>query len=245
MVTRIKLEPIAKMLLVVTFVTILIVLIFLGFMSLQGYETLMDESGWILASLVHVPQFLIPFLLIYHISQGNLGKYGFNFRETPHFTHKRMLGIGILFGLAFSLRYIIQIFAGAPLDIPYPVTTLNILGNMLFQGIIVGFSEETMFRGLIQTYLMERLEGNVEIAGQEFHVGTVIAAVFWGCFHFINVLVGMPVDTAFLLVLITSAIGLLMGYAYQETRSLLTTILVHNTIFGIPTLIGYILYFLV
>ena len=139
------------MFLVVIIVTVLISFIFLGFNLLQGYEIVIDESGWILASLVHIPQFLIPFLLIYHISQGKLNEYGFNFRETSHFTHKRMLKIGILFGLAFSSKYVIQIFAGAPLDISYPVTPLNIVGNLIFQGIIVGVSEETMFRGLIQT----------------------------------------------------------------------------------------------
>ena len=242
---RLKLEPIGKMLAIAVIVTILIIFIFAGFMLLPDYESLMNESGWILAGLVHIPQFLIPFLLIYHISKGNFKEYGFNLGEAPHFTHKRMLVIGLLFGLLFSLRFIIQIVTGARLDIPYPVTPLNIVGNMAFQWIIVGVSEETMFRGLIQTYLMKRLEGNVEIVGREFHVGTVIAAIFWGGFHFINILVGMPIDTAFFLVLITTAIGLLMGYAYQRTRSLLTTIIVHNTIFGVPALIGYILYFLV
>lgn len=242
---RIKLEPIVKMLAVVVVVITLIIFIFMGFRLLPDYESLMNESGWILAGLVHIPQFLIPFLLIYYISEGNLGEFGFNLREAPHFTHKRMLAIGILFGLVFSLRHIVQFVTGAPLDISYPVTPLNIIGNMTFQWIIVGISEETMFRGLIQTYLTERLDGNVEIAGREFQIGTVIAAVFWGGFHFINMLVGMAVDTAFFLVLITTAIGLLMGYAYQKTRSLLTTIIVHNTIFGVPTLIGYILYCLV
>ena len=241
---KFKLEPIAKMLIVAVVVIVLIVFIFVGFMLLPNYESLMIESGWVLADLVHIPQFLIPFLLIYYVSEGNLKEYGFNLREVPHFTHKRMFGIGLFFGLVFSLRYVIQLVTDVPLDIPYPVTPLNIVGNMTFQWIIVGVSEETMFRGLIQTYLMERLEGNVEIAGREFHVGTVIAAIFWGGFHFINVLIGMPIDAAFFLVLITSAIGLLMGYAYQKTGSLLTTIVIHNTIFGVPTLIGYILYFL-
>ena len=242
---RIKIEPIAKMLAVIVVVIILIVFIFIGFMLLPDYESLMNESGWILADLVHIPQFLIPFLLIYYVSKGNLKEYGFNLREVPHFTHKRMLVIGILFGLLFSLRYIIQIVTGATLDIPYPVTPLNIVGNMTFQWIIVGVSEETMFRGLIQTYLMKKLEGYVQIAGQEFHIGTVIAAIFWGGFHFINILAGMSIDTAFFLVLLTTAVGLLMGYVYQKTRSLLTTIIMHNTIFGVPTLIGYILYCIV
>lgn len=45
-------------------------------------------------------------------------------------------------------------------------------------------------------------------------------------------------------VVLTTVAGLLMGYAYQETGSLLTTIIVHNTIFGVPLTVGYILYWL-
>ena len=241
---KLKLAPIVKMLGVTAIVAILIVLINTWFRLLPNYERLIKDSGWILADLVHIPQFLMPFLIIYYISKGELGEYGFNLREVPHFTHKRMLVIGILFGLAISLKYIPQIIGGTPLDIPQPVTTANIVGHMTFQWIIVGISEETMFRGLIQTYLMKKLQGNVEIGGHEFHVGTVVAAIFWGGFHFINILVAMPIDTVLFFVLLTTAVGLLMGYAYQKTQSLLTTIIVHNTIFGVPLSIGYLLYWL-
>lgn len=242
---KLKPAPIVKMLGVTAIVAVLIVLISTGFRLLPNYERLMRDSGWILADLVHIPQFLIPFSIIYYISKGELGEYGFNLREVSHFTHRRMLLIGILFGLAMSLKYVPQIIGDTPLDIPQPVTPDNIIGHMTFQWIVVGVSEETMFRGLIQTYLMKKLkEGNVEIGGHEFHVGTVIAAIFWGGFHFINILIAMPIDTVLLLVLLTTAVGLLMGYAYQKTGSLLTTIIVHNTIFGIPLSIGYLLYWL-
>lgn len=241
---KLKLAPIVKMLGVTAIVVIFIVLISTWFRLLPNYERLIRDSGWILADLVHIPQFLIPFLIIYYISKGELGEYGFNLREVPHFTHKRMLVIGILFGLAMSLKYIPQIIGDTLLDIPQPVATVNIVGHMTFQWIIVGVSEETMFRGLIQTYLMKKLEGKVEIGGHEFHVGTVVAAIFWGGFHFINILVDMPINTVLFLVLLTTAVGLLMGYAYQKTGSLLTTIVVHNTIFGVPLSIGYLLYWL-
>lgn len=244
MKVELKLEPIVKMLGATAIVVVLIVLINTWFRLLPNYESLIRDSGWVLVDLVHVPQFLIPFLLIYYISKGKLEEYGFNLREVPHFTHKHMLVLGILFGLAMSLKYIPQIIGDTHLGIPQPVTPTNILGYMTFQWIMVGISEETMFRGLIQTYLMKNLKGDVEIAGREFHVGTVIAAVFWGGFHFINILVAMPIDTTLFLVLLTTAVGLLMGYAYQKTRSLLTTIIVHKTIFGVPLSIGYLLFWL-
>ena len=203
-----------------------------------------SADSWIIADLVHVPQFLIPFLLICYITKGKLREYGFNLEEAPpSFTHKRMLVIGMVFGVLMSLRYVSQIVQNVPLDIPHPVTLVSVVGNMTFQWIVVGICEETMFRGLIQTYLMKNLEGNVRIFGQYLHVGTVLGAIFWGGFHFINILV-MSLGAVVFSVILTTAMGLLMGYAYQKTGSLLTTVIVHNTLFGMHLTIGYTLHWL-
>jgi membrane protease YdiL (CAAX protease family) len=240
---KLKAAPIFKMLGVTAVVVLLIVLIDITIKSLPNYENIMETSSWIFAIAVHIPQFLIPFLIILYITKGKLNKYGFNLKQEPPFTHRRMFVIGVLFGLFMSLKYISQITKNVPLDIPQPVTVVNVLGHMTFQWIIVGLSEETMFRGLIQTYLMNNLEGYIKMFGHDLHIGTVIGAVFWGLFHFINILV-MPLKPVLFFVILTTAIGLLMGYAYQRTGSLLTTVIVHNTIFGIPLTIGYILYWI-
>ena len=234
-VTPIKLRPtpILKMLGVTALVVLSIVVIYVNYKWLDP---------WILASLVHIPQFLIPFLIICYVTKGRLREYGFNLKQIPPtFTHKRMVIVGVTFSFLLSLRYIPQIVGNIPLDIPQPVTAVSIAGNMTFQWIIVGLCEETMFRGLIQTYLMKNLEGYVRILGQYLHIGTVLAAIFWGGFHFIEIL-HMPLGNVVFLVLLTTAIGLIMGYAYQKTSSLFTTIIVHNTLFGVHLTVGYIVY---
>lgn len=241
MKVKLKLLPIMKIFLFTAFIGFLIVLIDSWFKSLANYEILAQESSWILSDLVHVPQFVIPFLVICYLTKGRLGEFGFNLNESPpDFTHKRMLIIGVSSGLILSLNHVVQILRGAQLDIHRPVTALNVLGYMTFQWMVVGVSEETMFRGLIQTYLMKSLEGTVNIADHEFHVGTIIGAIFWGGFHLINALM-MPLEAAIFTAVITTPIGLLMGYAYQQTGSLFTTIIVHNTIFGVPLVVGYVL----
>jgi len=244
MYLKLKLTPIFKMLIVTFTVAFFIYLINEMLQALPDYETLMSESFWIFADLVHVPQFFIPFIIILYITKGRINRYGFNLREDPpEFTHGRMLIIGIFSGFLMSIKYCIQIVKGLPLDVPQPVTPINIFGYMTFQWIVVGCSEETMFRGLIQTYLQEKLEGGIKIAGHVFHMGTVIAAIFWGGFHIVNIL-NMPLSAVIFTVVITIPIGLLLGYAYQRTGSLLTTILVHNTLFGVTLTIGYILHFM-
>jgi len=225
--------PILKMLGVTALVVLSIVAIYINYKWLDP---------WVLASLVHIPQFLIPFLIICYITKGRLRGYGFNLQQMPPtFTYRRMAIVGAIFGFLLSLRYIPQIIGNVPLGIPQPVTAVSVAGNMTFQWVIVGLCEETMFRGLIQTYLMKNLKGRVKILGQYLHIGTVLGAIFWGGFHFIEIL-HTPLSSVVFLVLLTTAIGLIMGYAYQKTGSLLTTIIVHNTLFGVHLTVGYIIY---
>jgi membrane protease YdiL (CAAX protease family) len=244
MQVKLRFAPIVRMLGVMAIVAAIIVAIYAALQSLPNFEAMMRDSTWIFADLVHLPQFLIPFVLICWLAKGKVGEYGFNLKQKPPvFTHKRMLGLGVLFGLLMSLKYVSSVVRGAPLDIPRPVSLTNVLGNMTFQWIVVGLSEETMFRGLTQTYLMNNSEGYVRLLRHDLHIGTIIGAILWGVFHFINLLV-MPLGSAAFFVVVTTVAGLLMGYAYQETGSLLTTMIVHNTIFGLPLTIGYILYWL-
>jgi len=241
---RLKPAPLISMLGVMATVVVLIVAIYAVLETLPNFQIPIQDSSWIVADLVHIPQFLIPFAVICWITKGRPGEYGFNLRQLPPlFTHGRMLGLGILFGLLMSLRYIPSIVRGVPVEIPQPVNLGSILGNLTFQWVVVGVAEETMFRGLIQTYLTNHLSGHVEMLGHDLHIGTLIGAVFWGMFHFINALV-MPIGSVIFYVVLTTAAGLGMGYAYQKTGSLLTTILVHNTMFGVPLSVGYVLYWL-
>jgi membrane protease YdiL (CAAX protease family) len=236
--------PIIKMSVVTVVVALLIVLVYAALRSLPEFDSITRGSSWVLADIVHVPQFLIPFLLILWLSRGKPGEYGFNSSQKPPvFTHRRMFALGVVFGLVLSLKYVPQIVKGVPVDVPRPVTLASFLGHMSFQWIVVGLAEETMFRGLIQTYLMKSLDGHVRILGHELHMGTVAGAVIWGLFHFVNILV-MPLGSVLFTVALTTAAGLAMGYAYQETGSILTTIIVHNTIFGVPLTLGYILHWL-
>jgi membrane protease YdiL (CAAX protease family) len=232
--------PIVRMLGLSAGVALLIILIEALARSSPGSRALMAAHPWLLADLVHIPQFLLPFLLILYITGGRPGTYGFNLRQDSHLTHRRILGFSVVFGLLICLKYIPEIIRTGSVDMGGPVTAVNVIGVLTFQWIVVGLCEETMFRGLIQTYLMKNLDGYMRLLGHDLHVGTVIGAVIWGGFHFLNILI-MPLGTVVFFVILTTGIGLIMGYVYQRTGSLLTTIIMHNTILGMPVTVGYIL----
>jgi hypothetical protein len=54
--------------------------------------------------------------------------------------------------------------------------------NLLWMGayiwILVGIAEETLYRGMIQTYLMRHLNGQIRIIKWDFKMGTLIAAIW-------------------------------------------------------------------
>jgi len=240
---RLNPAPIIKMLGVSATVVLSMILIDMVVKSRPNAEALMAAHPWLLADLLHIPQFVIPFFVIWHVSRGRLGTYGFSLRQDSHLTHRRVLLIGLAFGLAMSLRYIPEIVRTGGVDIRQPVTAVNVIGHLTFQWLVVGLSEETLFRGLIQTYLMKNLQGHVRLAGHDFLAGTVVGAFFWGAFHFMNLLI-MPIGPVIFLVVLTTAIGLILGYAYQLTGSLLTTIIMHSTVVAVPVTVGYVLHWL-
>ena len=110
MIESLESAPILRMLGVASIVTLVIVIVDATVRLLLNYEAIVEDSSWMLAHLAHVPQFVIPFALICYITGGRLREYGFNLKQNPPvFTHRRMLGLGALFGLLTSLKYVPQV----------------------------------------------------------------------------------------------------------------------------------------
>ena len=131
MCMKLKLTPILKMLTVTVTVALSIYFINAMLLDLPNYETLMTESSWIFADLVHVPQFLIPFIIILYITKGRPSQYGFNLKEDPpEFTHRRMLIIGLCSGLLMSIKNIISIVKGLPVDVRARARSEIVLSNL-------------------------------------------------------------------------------------------------------------------
>jgi len=116
---KIKPLPILAMLGICIVVAFLIFLINEAFESLLPNNFVDKNSSWLLAHLVHIPIFLVPFLLIGFLSKGKFIHFGFNLNQKPPiFTYSRMLVLGAVSGLLLSLRYIPQMLAQQPIDIP-------------------------------------------------------------------------------------------------------------------------------
>nr|WP_276256300.1 CPBP family glutamic-type intramembrane protease [Halovivax sp. TS33] len=64
--------------------------------------------------------------------------------------------------------------SGVPSSFEYDLTAMNVLGMLVYMGLVSGFSEEILFRGLIQTYLSRMFEAVYPFFGHELPLAGVI-----------------------------------------------------------------------
>jgi len=104
----------------------------------------------------------------------------------------------------------------------------------------IGFAEEALFRGVIQTILMMRFPRQIKIYNYQFKVGTILAGLIFGLVHIINLFGGLPLYYVICQVIAATAFGIAVGYIYQETRSIFITSVAHNLANGITSVIYFL-----
>ncbi|VUT24038.1 MAG: CAAX amino terminal protease self- immunity [Candidatus Methanolliviera sp. GoM_oil] len=227
----------------------IIILILLTKHFFPKFLTIIQNNIWIIYYLSGISIFSISIILIYWLSEGQLNKWGFNLRAKD-LKIKLSVEWGLIF---FSIGLISNILSILTHNYkpycPFPLTFGNIVCIMLYESIFVGIFEETGFRGLIQTYLMNKLSGSVKLFRWNFHIGCIIAAILFGLVHLGNLITGSLlgfghefVPSVLMQVIFGSIFGLIAGYIYQETKSLAGPIVMHNLIDGLGTLSLFIFY---
>ena len=105
---------------------------------------------------------------------------------------------------------------------------------LFFEWIYVGPTEEISFRGLLQTFLMQRSSGRVRFRKYEMHIAGVVLALLFALAHVIsfwteNVWIAFGQQTyAF-------ALGILYAYWREKSGSLLAPIIGHSVGDGVAS----------
>jgi membrane protease YdiL (CAAX protease family) len=216
-------------------ILILLKALFPSFIDLE------ESFPWIVYYyMMEVPMLLISLLMIKRLSKGKFGDYGFNLsrQDLKLFSS---LWMGVVFALVMAVIDHLPPIVKGSFSVGYDLTFINVLGTLSFMWVFVGIAEETLSRGLIQTYLMNRMDGDVKILRWNLHKGTIVAAVIFGLSHLFN-LYRKPLEFVVPQMIYATVFGLVAGYVYQETRSLAGPIILHNVADGLETAIEYLLY---
>ena len=187
----------------------------------------------------HAVMLLIAVALIAWFSRGNLSEYGLQWPKHRHYVPSALLW-GAAFGLLMTVvDYFPQILRHIPPPDNLALTPRSIGSWFFFEWIFVGPTEEIPFRGLLQTFLMQRTSGRVRFWKYEMHVAGVVLALLFALAHLTSfwtenfwIALGQQIY-AF-------ALGILYAYWREKSGSLLAPIIGHNVGDGVE----YVLMFL-
>lgn len=158
-----------------------------------------------------------------------LSTWGINLQNTRQtFQILKQFAIGWIFFA--SLYTIINSWAsGWPPLLNFDLTATNIVQYLIFESIVVGISEELLFRGLVYHILHSFFTTQFRIFGQPISSAGILAAIIFALAHIsleffpfaVTSFDGMQVFIAF-------ALGIFYAMIVEKTGSLFGAILAHN-----------------
>jgi membrane protease YdiL (CAAX protease family) len=194
---------------------------------------------WLGLLVNHAVMLIIALALIAWLSKGKLSDYGLQWPKVKGY-ELAALAWGAFFGVLMTVvDYFPQLLRHLPPPENLSLAPASVGGWLFFQGIFVGPTEEIPFRGLLQTYLMQRSSGRVRFRKYDMHVAGVILALLFALAH----LTSFWTENFWLALgqqIYAFALGILYAYWREKSGSLLAPIVGHNASDGVE----YVLMFL-
>jgi hypothetical protein len=142
------------------------------------------------------------------------------------------IGAAVLWGAFFGVLMTLvdhapDIMAMRAPDLGFPLTTGNVIGWTIFEGVYVGPTEEIPFRGLLVGYLIAAMPGKLAVGRYTMSWAGIVVAAIFAVAHAGN-LVHDPSWAAFGQQIYAFALGVLYAYWFEKSRSVVAPIVGHN-----------------
>jgi uncharacterized protein len=203
------------------------------------YSTMDPDGAFAWISVHHIVQALIFLALMLAISKLGGVQFGFSWgdRQVGWFYVR-------LFAMIFAgyvvVSLIITILTGSFQGFQYPMTARNISGQLGFQLLLSGPSEELIFRAFAMTMLGLLITGNLARGDSSF--GRVITSIFGGNLSIVNLIAAVifglahvrfsfnPLSASFSTgqVIYSIILGLFYGVAYERSGSMVYPMIMHS-----------------
>jgi len=161
--------------------------------------------------VVQATFFMLSTIIIFYVSKGRLGKYGF--KVNFHYSILSFLtSLGVAFPLSLVSTYFSKGFSPR-------ILSENFYGVLFVSLFLAPVGEETLFRGLLEGYLLEK-------GGRK--VAVIFPAIL---FSLIHVLPYYRTPLTYLILLLVNAfiLSIVAGYFRLKSSSLVPAYLTHAT----------------
>lgn len=202
----------------------------LFFRTLTDDPVLLQQGSWLHYMNHHLVQMLIAIVLIAILTRGRFAHAGFNLhhlRESIGLLTKGFFPIIFLSLLAGHT--LVPLFQGVePERFADDIRHIDLIGMMVFSWIIVGISEEIVFRGFFQTAFAAYWPGTFRAFDTDIPIAGLLAAIVFTIAHIHFGTMSADPRQLFL----AFVLGLFYAVAYYRTGSLFAPIIAHNLVDG-------------
>lgn len=196
--------------------------------NLFSYDTVDPNNLFGRLSVHHLTQMLIALAVILVIHLTFQTDFGFHLGDKEVAMRYFLLFTGVVAVIALVYHILMEII-GQPITHNYPLTARNIIGNLGFQLLLSGPSEEILYRALPVTVIVLALGKSIYFS-KHITLEVVVAALLFTAAHIRWTISPFSISELNIFGLIyVFAMGILNGFVYQKSRSILYPILMHST----------------
>jgi membrane protease YdiL (CAAX protease family) len=193
--------------------------------DLFNYSAIDPDGSYAWITMHHLVQTFIFLLIIALINRFKPLNYGFTWGNKD-VGRKYVLSFALIFTAGSFVSHIITLLAGSFQPFQYPLTSLNIFGQLGFQLLLSGPSEELIFRAFAITMLVPVIRGRF-LKGKVSYAN-LIAALIFGLAHVKFSFAPFAVDYTLYQVLMSVILGLFYGDCYEKTGSVYYPMIMHS-----------------
>jgi len=211
--------------------------------SLFDYQSIDPDGAYAWFTVHHIIQALIFIIIIVVLNMFKPLEYGFGWGN-KEVGKKYVLSFTLIFGLGSLATHLLMILSGSFQQFVYPLTATNIIGQMGFQLLLSGPSEELIFRAFAITMLALFIKGRV-FKGK-VSVANMIAAVIFGLAHVGFSFAPFAVSYNPFQVVLSIALGYFYGDCYEKSKSMYYPMMMHSisnvVMVGLTIIATFIIY---
>jgi uncharacterized protein len=189
------------------------------------YSQIDPDGAFAWISVHHIIQALILLAMMVIIAQRSGIRFGFDWGD-PKLGFFWVRLFALIFGVYIVVSLIIVLATGTFQPFPYPLTARNVAGQLGFQLLLSGPSEELIFRAFAITMLGLYVKGGLFNGALSY--ANILAALIFALAHVGITFAPLTLSYDPFQLVYASALGLAYGAAYEQSKSVVYPMMMHS-----------------